>query len=247
MSCEEVRLTLPDYVLGTLSEKETAAVRWHLRGCSACRADAAELDEGVSLFAGAAHAADPPADLKDRVMAVLEDEWVEAPAIVSSPRHRVGRIAVSWQAVAALVVVLAGVATWGGVAQGNANRFREDAFTYRSFLGALGGTDVRVGRLDAIGGITMDGNVILYDSSRGQSWILVLVRAPGFTDPLTVTLAGSGRTFKIPFPLKFDPDGEGWTGLVTSTDISTFDQLVLTDPHGRIIARSNISAAELGP
>jgi hypothetical protein len=249
MSCEEVRQLLPDYALGTLSETESASVRRHLRGCSACRAEATELDEGVSLFARAAHAADPPPELKDRVMAVLDEEWREAhaPASVTLAGPRKARVwAIRWQAVAALVIVLAGLATWGGIAQSNANRFQEDALTYRSFLGALGGKDVRVGRLDPIDGITMEGNVILYDSARGQSWILVLARAPGFTEELTVTLAGGGRTIKIPFPLRFDPDGEGWTGLVTSTDISAFNEVVLTDPNDRVFARAAIIGTELG-
>ena len=66
MSCEEVRAQLPDYTLGTLSETEAAAVRRHLRACSGCRLEARTLDEGVTMFAGAAHAMDPPPDLKAR-------------------------------------------------------------------------------------------------------------------------------------------------------------------------------------
>ena len=241
MSCDEVRLSLPDYALGTLSETESPAVRRHVRGCSACRAEAADLDEGVALFARAAHQAEPPADLKGRVMTVLEEEWAETPA----PPQRIRRFVVAWQAVAALVILLAGVATWAGVAQSNANRFRGDSLSYHAFLGALGGKDVRVGQLASIAGVTLDGNVILYDSDKGQSWVLVLARAPGFAEPVTVTLTGNGRTIKVPFPLEFDPDGEGWTGLVTSADISAFDQVLLTDPSGRVVARADILAKTL--
>ena len=64
MSCEEVRAQLPDYTLGTLSETEVAGVRRHLRACTGCRSEARILDEGVAMFAGAAHAMDPPPDLK---------------------------------------------------------------------------------------------------------------------------------------------------------------------------------------
>ena len=43
MKCEDLRQQLPDYTLGTISETETAAVRRHLRGCAACRAEADKL------------------------------------------------------------------------------------------------------------------------------------------------------------------------------------------------------------
>ena len=55
MSCEEIQAQLPDYTLGTLSETEAAAVRRHLRACTGCRLEARTLDEGVAMFAGAAH------------------------------------------------------------------------------------------------------------------------------------------------------------------------------------------------
>ncbi len=237
MKCDEIRQFLPDHALGTLSETESAALRWHLRGCSSCRAEAAELDQGVALFAQAAHAAEPPSELRERVLAVLQEEWSETLAPAQRTRRR---FALGWQAIAALLIVLAGVATWGGIAQGNASRFREDALSYRNFLGALGGKDVRVGRIVPSAGLTLDGNVVMYDSDHGQSWVLVLARAPGFADKVTVSLEGSGRSFKVPFPLAFDPDGEGWTGLVTAANLSGFDRVVLTDSRGSIIGTARI-------
>ena len=143
MSCEEVRGTLPDYVLGGLSEIEMAAVRRHLRGCSACRAEASTLDEGVAMFANAAHAAPPPPELKERVMAVLAEEWAEAPETRRSLRERVLR----WPSLAAAVVLLAGALAWGGVSQWRANNAADYAGAYQHLLHALGGRDVRVGIL----------------------------------------------------------------------------------------------------
>ena len=93
MSCDAVRQQLPDYVLGTLSETETAAIRRHLRGCASCREDATELDQGVALFAGAAHVAEPPPDLKERVLAVLEEEWAERGCSRSTRRKTKGAAA----------------------------------------------------------------------------------------------------------------------------------------------------------
>jgi hypothetical protein len=241
--CEESRQFLPDHVLGTLSETESAAVRRHLRACSSCRGEAAELDEGVALFARAAHAAEPPPELKNRVMAVLEEEWAETSA---RPQKAPRRLTMGWQAVAAILLVLAGLATWAGVAQRNATRFHEDANNYQAFLGALGGRDVRVGQLEASSGLTLEGSAVMYDSDRGQSWLLVLARAPGFAESVTVKLEGLGRTIKLPFPMKFDPDGEGSAWLVTSADISHFDQVVLTDARGQVIAQAHVRSGESG-
>ena len=237
MNCDAVRQQLPDQVLGTLSETETAAIRRHLRGCASCREDATELDQGVALFAGAAHVAEPPTDLKERVLAVLEEEWAEA-----SPLPQRRRFHFAAQAMAAALIVLAGVGAWAGVAQTNANRFREDAVAYRKFLSALGGKDIRAGTLSASPGVTLDGSIAVYDSDKGQSWVLVLARAPGgYSEPLTVTLqAPGGRQIIVPFPLKFDSNGEGWTAMVSGVNLTSFNHVVLTGVNGRVVAAGRI-------
>ncbi len=238
MNCDVVRQQLPDYVLGTLSETETAAIHRHLRGCASCREDATELDQGVALFAGAAHVAEPPPDLKERVLAVLEEEWAEP----ATPTRQRRGFHVAAQAMAAALIVLAGVGAWAGVAQNNANRLREDALAYRRFLSALGGKDVRAGTLVASPGVTLDGSVALYDSDKGQSWIMVLAHATGLSDPVTVTLqAPGGREITVPFPLKFDASGEGWTAMVTGANVSSFNHIVLTGANGRVVAQGTIA------
>jgi hypothetical protein len=50
----------------------------------------------------------------------------------------------------------------------------------------------------------------------------------------------------VPFPLKFDEGGEGWTGMVTSADISSFDHVVLTSPNGTVVAEADITQEEKG-
>ncbi|HYT30747.1 MAG TPA: zf-HC2 domain-containing protein [Actinomycetota bacterium] len=240
MRCEDALGLLPDFALGTLSEHEEAAVRRHLRGCGACRADAASLDEGVAMFAEAAHAMDPPAELKHQVMTVLTEEWKETPDVARPSRRR----ALPWLAVAAAVVALAGALTWGATARSDANRaslalrdIRGDAASYQAFLHALGGKDVRVAKLAFRGPSQMEGTAILYDSDRGQSWGLVEVTAPGYTRPLTVTLLSStGRTITLPGRIEFDSDGHGATWLVTSANITTFDSVRLTAPDGEVVA-----------
>jgi hypothetical protein len=238
MSCDAFLAQLPDYTLGTLSDADRAEVRRHLRGCASCRAESTALDEGMAMFASAAHAVEPPPELKDRVLGTLAEEWRDGPAKTLRKRP--------WYAtplaLAAAVVALAGALAWGSVSQVRASRSAQDAASYREFLQALGGKDVRVATFRSTGSTTLDGTAVLYDSDRGQSWGLVLVRAPGFAGELGVTLVStSGRTIDLR-PIEIDDDGEGATWLVTSTDISPFRTVRLTAPSGRVLATATAPA-----
>ena len=237
MSCDEVRAQLPDYALGSLPETEMAAARRHLRGCSACRSEVTTLDEGLALFARAAHESEPPSELRDRVMAALTEEWTETPR----PRRFRPYLTIRWPAMAAAAMILIAALTFAAVAQVHAHGLRQDALSYREFLHALGGKEVRVATLRPTSPITMRGSAILYDSERGQSWVMVLAQGPGFTDNLTVVLqAPNGRSIKVKFPLRFDEDGDAWSGFVTSSDLSRFNRVVLTDSQGRVVASGTV-------
>ena len=239
MSCEEIRAQLPDYALGTLSETEAATVRRHLRACSGCRLEARTLDEGVAMFAGAAHAMDPPPDLKARVMGVLAEEWVEAPR----PKVRRTRSLLRWTALAAAIVALAGSLTWGAIEHRNADRVRadfvrsaSDAASYRLFLHALGGRYVRVVTFRPRSDVVVEGSAVLYDSDQGQSWVLVMARVPGYIGPLAVSLSSpDGHAISLQ-TLHIEGEGDGATWLVTSADISTFRTVTLRIPNGPVIA-----------
>ena len=245
MSCEAVRELLPDYTLGTLPEPDAEAVRRHLRGCSACRSEAAALDEGVALFTSAAHVEEPPAELRDRVMAVLADEWAEAPAAARFPRRTL-----AYLAVAAALAVAVGSMVWAGLAQSRTGRLeaqaslaeqvKTEARSYRNFLEALGGRDVRVATLRPVGTSTMQGAAVLYDSEQGQSWVLVLLRSPGASGTARVTISGGGQSIEL-HEVELADDGDGATWLVTSSDISRVNNVQITDAQGTVLA-SGIAA-----
>jgi Putative zinc-finger len=230
MRCDEVRLHLAEHVLGSLPDELDANVRAHLRGCMTCRQERAALDEGVSTLARAAHQVDPPESLKARVLGVLEEERSESPA----PRRNawpVRRIAIA--AAAAIVVAASvGTAAWQGQ---RASHYEGLAGNYRNFLHALGGKDVRVGTLHAVGSQEVQGSVVMYDSDKGQSWVLVLVHAPGESGEGHVTIASPKRTIGL-HPLRFDAGGEASTWLVTGSDISRFDRVRIMDTAGNLLA-----------
>jgi hypothetical protein len=235
VTCDEVREQLPEHLLGTLEPEVDVAVGTHLRGCTTCRRDMVALADGVSTFAAAAHDVDPPEELRDRVMGVLDEEWSAAPA-AHAPRRR-ARWAWRAAAAAALVAALA----WGAVSTMRASDLQEAADKYETFLGVLGGQDVRVGELLAEGTQELHGSVVVYDSKVGQSWVLVLVRAPGREGEANVTMVAGDRKIDL-HPVEFDPGGEGSTWLVTPWDLSGFDRVNLWNDDG-LIASAEIRRA----
>ncbi|HJP64855.1 MAG TPA: zf-HC2 domain-containing protein [Actinomycetota bacterium] len=235
MNCESVRELLPDHTLGTLSDLQDADVRRHLRGCASCRAEATALDEGMSLFASAVHAAEPPSELQGRVMEVLSEEWAES--------ERPTRRPVRWLAMAAAVVIVVGSVAWAGASQIRQSQLASQAESYQAFLHALGGRDVRVATIQPRSSSSMEGSAVLYDSDRGQSWVLVLLRAPGTTGTANVTLIGTTGNIALR-PVELAEDGDGSTWLVTSADISTIRSVRVTDASGNVLGFGTAAPAD---
>lgn len=241
MTCDEVRELLPEHLLGTLDGPEDVEVRRHLRGCAGCRTEMTALSEGVEWFARAAHDRAPPSELHDRVMTTLEQEWRDADA--ERPDVRRTR----WVGRAAAVIAIATAVGWGLSQTHRANIASSDAESYRRVLSTLGGKEFRIGTLDSLGAHPFEGSVVLYDSHQGQSWGVVLVRAPGVSGTATVTLSkaeGSGADTTIDAgTLEFQPDGGAATWLVTSSDLTLFDRLTITGEDGNVLATADIEPA----
>lgn len=225
MTCDEVREQLAEHLLGTLEPGADAEVQRHLRGCAGCRRDMAGLAEGVSTLALAAHDVEPPEALRDRVLATVEDEWASEPA----PRNR--ERSVVWLGRAAVVVALAGALAWGVIASSRASQFEAAAHKYETFLGVLGGENVRVGQLEPSTSQLLEGSVVMYDSTVQQSWVLVLVRGPGMQGTAHVTLRSGDRRVELR-PLEFENGGEASTWLVTTSNLTSFDRVNVWDDSG---------------
>ncbi len=236
MKCDEVRDQLAEHLLGTLDEPADLEVRRHLRGCAACRREMVALADGVSTFARAAHEVEPPPELKERVLSAIQDDRAD-----SAPSAPVRRSPAAWLAIAALVVLLAGSLAWGVRSDVRARHYEASATKYEAFLGALGGENVRVGTLDPVGTQQLEGSAVVYDSKVEQSWVLVLVRAPGMQGQATVTLSSAdGRTIPL-HPMEFSPGGEASSWLVTSSNLKPFTDLTIKDASGAVIATGTVS------
>jgi anti-sigma factor RsiW len=236
---EEAREQLAEHLLGTLEGPGDLEVRRHLRACSSCRVEMAALSEGVSTFALAAHVKDAPEELKDRVLTVLQEEWRDERDVLVEGTKRRFR---PWLASAAAMIALVASVGWGVSANHRASGYEAAAGKYQAFLSALGGEAVRVGTLKSAGSQTMDGSVVLYDSDVGQSWALVLVRAPGLQGTADVTLSSSsGRTISM-HPLDFSQWGEASTWLVTSSSLKPFNRLEVRSSDGALLATASVSS-----
>jgi hypothetical protein len=240
VTCDEVRELLPEHLLGTLDGPEDLEVRRHLRGCAGCRADMAGLSDGVEWFARAAHDREPPPELHERVSTTLEQEWRDAESLRPDTRRS------PWLARAAAFVAIAAALGWGLSQTQRANVSVEDAESYRTVLATLGGKEFRVGTLDKQIDHPLDGSVMLYDSHQGQSFGIVLVRAPGLSGVAKVTLSTGDGPDDMAIDagtLEFQTDGDAATWLVTSSDLTPYDQLTITSDDGTVLATADIAPA----
>lgn len=95
------------YAIDALTSQEAEQFATHLEGCQACRDEVLELQE-ASARLGASEAIAPPAALKARVLAAV-DQLPQLPPRVTSTRAAHPRRWVAWAgAVAAAVVLVAG-------------------------------------------------------------------------------------------------------------------------------------------
>jgi hypothetical protein len=240
VTCDDVRERLPEHLLSTLDNEGDLEVRRHLRGCSGCRAEMVRLGDGLMTFARAAHDGRPPAELRDRVLSVLEEEWRDNPVVVPDARARRS----SWLVAAAAVLALVVSIGWGVSQSNRANVFAEDAGSYQKVLGILGGEDFRVGKLQPASAQAVEGSVILYDAHTDQSWGLVIMRAPGMSGKgFRATLWAANGTRITFFPTELDQEGDGSAWLVTGADLGPYTNLTLSAPDGTLLARATIQTA----
>jgi len=255
--CEQVRDLLPEALLGSLEGPDDLEVRRHLRGCAGCREERTRLEDGLAALSRAAHDRQPPAELREHVLATLSEEWTDtdtaahatpgAPAIAEpTPASRTrGR---SWLVAASVTALLigAGSITWGAAQHRNATLAQADAQSYRVVLNTLGGKDFRVGSVTPSGDSGLTGKVLLYEgdpSAAWSSWALVLLDAPGQTGTATATLLEpGGGTLTLP-TMQIATDGQASTLLVTDAYLTSYDRLTITGADGTVLATATIRAA----
>lgn len=100
----EIEDLLGAHALGALSEPEARKVEAHLRVCQACAARLAEYERVAAGLLHLSPSVDPPAELRDAVLASLDK--VSTAGELAHPRDRTGR-RLSWAAGLAGAVLIA--------------------------------------------------------------------------------------------------------------------------------------------
>lgn len=237
-TCEAVRALLPDFVLGSTGDPDDLDVRRHLRGCGACRRERDALHDGLRVF-GATFERPSPPELRDRVMAVLSEEWAEA--ATGRPPAPVSR---GWRvAIAASLAVAVLTGTFALIQLGRAREEAGDAASYRAVLATLGGTGFKIGTLEAAGATPVKGSVVAYESSNDQSFVVVFVRTPELTGEGSLLVSRSDGTTWDPGPIEFDGDGDAALWWVTDRSIASMNGLTIRAPDGSTLATAGLRPA----
>ena len=165
LSCEDVRELAAAFVLGALDDAEADAVRAHLASCADPHAEMAELGSVVSVFAESVPVVEPPAALKDRILAAAAADLEArggaaaparpAPAAAPTPfpaaaerqRRAAARTGMgSWVLRIAAVLAIALLGGWNLLLQGQLDQAR----TYEQNVAAVLDVAGQTGSLTAV-------------------------------------------------------------------------------------------------
>src|SRR5262245_45988152 len=87
LTCDQCEALLPGYLMSALEVAEAAAVAEHLHTCDRCQASLVAYEAVCNRLAQAVPPYEPPADLRQRLMAAVTDTlplaaraWVPEPA-----------------------------------------------------------------------------------------------------------------------------------------------------------------------
>ncbi|HEX2025295.1 MAG TPA: zf-HC2 domain-containing protein [Actinomycetota bacterium] len=233
MQCTSVRDELGEHMLGTLDPDRRAEVDRHLAACAGCRKEAGELAEGAALV-GMAAAADPPADLGDRVVEAVRR------ASARSRRPRGTRAAVAIAAAVALAAGGLAVAMAGRVErlQDEASTARTEAersaSAFQEVLEEVGGqTPILAAPLDGAG--EGGGRALLFDAVRGRDFVVVIVGGlPPSGAPYRAYLVSPGERRLTVGRLSSEAPGQlSRTRLFR--DLSGYGDLVVVDRAGQTV------------
>jgi anti-sigma-K factor RskA len=107
---DELKLDAVGYALGVLEPEEHAAFEAHLAGCAECTAEVRELRLAADALAASVPQISPPSSLRSRVVGAVTTTPAP-PSTVPVVRERAS--VPRWLAIAAMLVIAAGVLAYG--------------------------------------------------------------------------------------------------------------------------------------
>jgi hypothetical protein len=253
VNCVAVRDRLVEHALGGLGARDAASIDRHIQWCAACRKEAGELQLASASLVFSVAPAEPPADLAERVVQVVQEA-----AGRHGPAARRGRLAVALLVAAALA--LSGLG-WGAVMAGRASRLqdqteeamhqqREGLTKVPQFLTGLPFSDPRnkmfLGSLRPALGRTGGGTAFTLVSPSILDMAIVIVNGltPGQLDsmPYTVTLSGRGRPSLTVGRIKsLDTGGGATISRDFNADLGGYDHVVVRDAQGHLVLSGDVT------
>jgi hypothetical protein len=217
---EEVRDLAAGFVLGALDEAEEAAVREHLRTCEEAHPELEELGGVVPCLAesGALELVEPPAALRDRIMAAAAAErpagagqvraTIPFPSSAERAARRPGSSPLDWAVRLAAVVAIVALAGWNVLLQQDLGRARAYDNAVAAVVQAAGQpgsqtvilTPAEGSTASGIAAVASDGSVVLAlrdlaatsGSQVYETWVIAGEAAPVALGSFTVGDDGTG-------------------------------------------------------
>ncbi len=179
---EEQHVTeqIPAYALGSLDPEETRLIAGHIQDCDQCRAELSEYQEVVDSLPLAVAVAEPPSDLKEKVLRAVESDLARtAPAAEKTPWERLiallRRPAPAWGLSLILLIVLitSNALLWQRViGLGSAEADSLPVLTLIGTDNAVGATGrMVIGRDGMVGILVVDGLAPLDETHEYQLWL----------------------------------------------------------------------------
>ena len=241
MTCDEFLDTAAAAALHAVDLDEVRRVEEHAATCAGCAARLREFGEVAAALGWAVPQAEPPAELRNRLLEAVERE----PRTLAEPRRwwpraaRRPRMSPAWLAVAASLVLSFGSLGWVAVLQGQITALQKDAALaneraqrYDHVVEVLASDRLAIRRLQPVVASMPYGGTVYMDPSSGTGMLTCHNLPP----------VAQGHAYQVWFVrgnervsgglLWPDRDGNGTTLIQVPADLQSFESIGLTDEPG---------------
>lgn len=231
LGCPESRLLLPGAAVDALDPSEEVRLSQHLLACSTCPRELEELREAAGLFALSSSPAQPPAELRQRVLALAAAH--PRPAAVATQagaaRGSGSSLKLVYSVLGAFLLVTGIALGWSAQLQAQGSALAAQRARYDTVVRVLASPHLVTRKLEpAAPNLSAEGAAYL-DPPSGQGMVMVRGLPP----------RQSGRDWQVWFVrgeqrssgglLRVGRDGVAYSIVTVPQELSAFDSLGITD------------------
>lgn len=235
LTCQEAQLLLPGCALDALEPSEEVQLGQHVRACESCSRELEALREGAALFALSSPPAEPPGDLRERVLALAAARPRPAPAAARtiSTRGSGSTLKLAYSVLAAVLLVTGIVLGWSAQLQTQAATLAAQRARYDTVVRVLASPELVTRPLaSAVPDLPARGTAYL-DPSSGRGMVMVrgLPPRPAGRDWQVWFVRGEERTSGG--LLRVGTDGVAYSIVTVPQELTAFESLGITnEPAG---------------